>query len=441
MGNILFEDHSARRFRPLSASVPTFEIRCGLFNTRERLELIDPEQGGLLLCRAELLALNTSPIWSDQGEVPSGRTLWLNGRLSPDADLVARLHQQRADDWAVVDEVGLLAASLSPELTSLALDSWRSWLGSTGPWIVPAEIRSLPQPKVIKVAELGWIWDIVGATSAAIKNDLALVGGGVLHTRHPFGVFSEESPLWSQNQSLRLVPNDAPPVGVEVLGAGGVYLGSGGVKIAAGVQLDTTDGPIVLDSGVRVMAHSYLAGPLYIGRESLVKPGARIFGESSFGVGCRLAGEIGESTFGDFTNKQHEGFIGHAVLGSWVNLGAMTTCSDLKNNYGEVRIDLGDGEVATGQRFIGLMLGDHVKTAIGTLFNTGTVVGFASNIFGANMPPKSVPSFSWGGAADGSVYDLQRAAGTAETVLGRRNCRWTDGHQQIFDFLHTSSAG
>ena len=95
-------------------------------------------------------------------------------------------------------------------------------------------------------------------------------------------------------------------------------------------------------------------------------------------MGNRLAGEIGESTFGDFANKQHEGFIGHAVLGSWVNLGAMTTCSDLKNNYGPVRVDLGWGEVDSGLRFVGLLMGDHAKTAIGTLFNTGTCVGFAS---------------------------------------------------------------
>jgi len=350
------------------------------------------------------------------------------------------LHQMRADDWAVCDDEGLLAASLSPQLTALALSSWRSWLGTGEPWGVPAEIAALPQPTAVAVSDLGWIWDIVGRTAQAIEQDLAFVGEGMLHSRHPFGLFGGESAAWNQQQSLRLVPADVPPLGVDLVGQGGLYLGSGGVEIAAGVHLDTSGGPIVLDSGVRVMPHTYLAGPLYIGRESLVKAGARIFGESSFGVGCRLAGEIAESTFGDFTNKQHDGFIGHAVLGSWVNLGAMTTCSDLKNNYGEVRVDLGDGELATGQRFVGLMLADHVKTAIGSLFNTGTVVGFSSNIFGGQMPPKHVPSFSWGGGPDAPAYDAQRAAETSETVLGRRNCRWTEAHQRFFGFLGHEAA-
>jgi len=166
-----------------------------------------------------------------------------------------------------------------------------------------------------------------------------------------------------------------------------------------------------------------------------VKAGARLYGESSFGIGNRLAGEVGESTFGDFTNKQHEGFIGHAVLGSWVNLGALTTCSDLKNNYGDVKVDLGNGPQATGQRFVGLLAGDHVKTAIGTLFNTGTCVGFASNIFGDGMPPKHVPAFSWGGRADDPPYGLEAALATARVVLGRRGCRLEPAHEQLFRVL------
>jgi UDP-N-acetylglucosamine diphosphorylase/glucosamine-1-phosphate N-acetyltransferase len=174
---------------------------------------------------------------------------------------------------------------------------------------------------------------------------------------------------------------------------------------------------------------------LYIGPGSLVKPGSRIHGESSFGVVNRIAGEIGESTFGDFSNKQHEGFIGHAVLGSWINLGAMTTCSDLKNNYGEIRVDLGQGAVATGRRFVGLLMGDHAKTAIGTLFNTGTCVGFASNIFGTGMPPKHVPNFRWGGGHGDAAYAVDRAVATAATVMNRRGCVFDESHRRLFSAL------
>ena len=207
------------------------------------------------------------------------------------------------------------------------------------------------------------------------------------------------------------------------------------LELAPGVVIDTRPGPVVLDRGVRVEPHVLLEGPLFLGDGSLVKAGARIYGESSFGLVNRIAGEIGESTFGHFVNKQHEGFIGHAVLGAWINLGAMTTCSDLKNNYGPVRVDLGDGAVDTGQRFVGLLAGDHVKTAIGTLFNTGTVVGFGANVFGVGMPPKFVPDFSWGGGPGAPAYDVEKAIATAGVVMSRRGCRFTAGHADLFRHL------
>lgn len=432
MGNILFEDHSVGRLRPLSASVPAYEIRCGIFNTRERLEIVVPGKGGRLLCRTELRALHTAPGWSTEVSSITERSLWINGRVGPDANLIKALYEQRDSDWALIDDYGLLAASLPSELADATLQSWRTWDGSAEAWGVPLDVAALGQPNGIESCELGAIWDIVPATAQAIATDLDLIAADVSHKRHPFGSFSNEPAVWSQAGTIRKIAADAPPSGAVVCGAGGLYLGSGGVDIAAGVHFDTSAGPIVLDSGVVVMPHSFLTGPLYIGRGTIVKAGSRIYGESSFGVGCRLAGEIGESTFGDFSNKQHDGFIGHAVLGSWVNLGAMTTCSDLKNNYGSVRINLGEGEFDTGQRFVGLMLGDHVKTAIGSLFNTGTVVGFASNIFGSEMPPKHVPAFSWGGAENAAQYDPLRAAKTAEIAFGRRQCQWTAAHANLF---------
>ncbi len=125
-----------------------------------------------------------------------------------------------------------------------------------------------------------------------------------------------------------------------------------------------------------------------------------------------------ESTFLDLVNKQHDGFIGHAYLGSWVNLGAMTTCSDLKNNYGRIRVDVGAGEEDTGLRFLGLMMAEHGKTAIGTLFNTGTAVGFASNVFAVGFPPKSLPNFTWGDGRSATRQDPARAAATAAVAMG-----------------------
>ncbi len=446
MLNILFEDHTFSRLRPLCWSRPTYEVRCGLFNLRERVELTDPGQGGLLLSRELLRPLHQVPAWSTTVTRPTGRTLWLNGRLAPRAELVQALVGQRDHDWVLRDDAGLLAASLTVERGGQLLASWQQWEKNAwdgSDWAVAAEVSGLPAPELpglVGPLDLGWVWDIVPATSQAIAADLTLVGASSLE-RHPFGVMPEAGVSWQGPGTLDRVSDDSLPGQVVVTGGGGLYLGSGGVEIAAGVHIDTSGGAVVLDSGVRVMAHTYLAGPLFVGRHSIIKPGARIFGESSFGVGNRLAGEIGESTFGDFANKQHAGFIGHAVLGSWINLGAGTTCSDLKNNYGEVRVDLGDGPLATGQRFVGLLMGDHAKTAIGTMFNTGTTVGFASNVFGGEMPPKHVPGFSWGGQPGAPTYDRRRAQATAAVVVGRRGCLWSDEQGHLFDFLHGLAAG
>lgn len=447
MTNIVFEDHTHVRFRPLSWSQPTYELRCGMFNTRERLELAAPGRQGLLLSREILRPLHMAPGWERTPTPPGGRSLWLNGRLAPDAALIAALHAARDRDWAIFDEAGLLAASLGEQQGAEWLASWEAWAADAwtdATWSPESLLAAFPSPDLpgeLTACGLGWIWDVVPATAAAISGDLGLVADGTPYGRHPFGLVPRQDCRWQQLDSLRRMSPETVSGAVVVTGDGGLYLGNGGVELADGVQIDTTGGPVVLDSGVRVMPHTYLAGPLYVGRESIIKPGARIFGESSFGLGNRLAGEIGESTFGDFANKQHDGFIGHAVLGSWINLGAGTTCSDLKNNYSQVRVDLGTGAQNTGQQFVGLLLGDHAKTAIGSLFNTGTCVGFASNIFGGGMPPKHVANFSWGGAPGAPVYDSDRAQETAAIVMSRRNCQWRDAHARVFDFLHQHRGG
>lgn len=447
MPNIVFEDHTWRRLRPLCWSLPTYELRCGLFNTRERIELLAPDDGALLLCREILEDLHTAPGWTTAVTEFKDRTLWLNGRLAPDAALIAALHRQRESDWLLRDEAGILAAAVPASLGQSLLDAWRQWRhddGEDGAFAPPPELASLPTPELTlpqETRDLGWIWDLVPATSRAISGDLKLVGAERQYARHPFGLFPAAEAGWRRPGSLRRVAAGQEPARVHLVGSGGLYLGSGGVELAPGTHIETSGGPVVLDGGVRVMAHAYLEGPLYIGRETIVKPGARLYGESSFGVGNRLAGEIGESTFGEFANKQHDGFIGHAVLGSWINLGAMTTCSDLKNNYGSVRVNLGEEERDTGQRFVGLMMGDHAKSAIGSLFNTGTTVGFASNVFGGAMPPKYVANFSWGGAPDAPIYGSERARQTAQIVLQRRGCTWTPAHDRLFVALHDVCSG
>ena len=482
---VVFEDAGWRGLRPLADSTPTFEIRCGLFNLRERIDLVRDRRGqrsgtgidnsGTLLMRPVLRDLSTAATWSCGGDsaAPSNnqqdRYAWLNGRLGlcntlldlvfasdkPEREfavlcadtLVAGVvgpprHERLHAAWSTWCDGGAGASGLDLTAGALWSDLERSDL--PGAWILlggDADLRACLQ-EILGAGPaplFDWIWQIVPATATALGRDLDLYRKAGAFHREPFGlVWADATAVspWAEAMDLRAADAGdatAPGDGVTVTDARDLWLGCD-VNIAPGVVIDTGPGPVILDNHVRVMPHSYLEGPLYVGPGSRIKAGAKIYGESAFGIGCRVTGEIGESTFGDFTNKQHDGFIGHAVLGSWVNLGALTTNSDLKNNYGNVRIDLGEGAVETGLRFVGLMAGDHVKTAIGTMFNTGTVVGFASNIFGG-MPPKYVGAYSWGGQADAPVYGLDQAMATAEVVLGRRGCRFTEAHAALFTAL------
>ena len=225
--------------------------------------------------------------------------------------------------------------------------------------------------------------------------------------------------------SRRDVPARELPQGVWLRGRGHLSIGEG-VTIAPGTVLDTSHGPIRLEDGVEIRPFTSLAGPSWIGPRSTLLGGP--FDAVTIGPVCKVHGEMEETVVLGYSNKAHDGFLGHAYLGMWVNLGAMTTNSDLKNNYGNVRLWTPDGEKDTGERKVGAFLGDHVKTAIGTLLNTGTVIEAGSNIFGG-MPPKHVPPFSWG--EPDSVYDIDRFLDTAETVLGRRDVPLTDGQRRL----------
>jgi UDP-N-acetylglucosamine diphosphorylase / glucose-1-phosphate thymidylyltransferase / UDP-N-acetylgalactosamine diphosphorylase / glucosamine-1-phosphate N-acetyltransferase / galactosamine-1-phosphate N-acetyltransferase len=222
------------------------------------------------------------------------------------------------------------------------------------------------------------------------------------------------------------------PAGVHRLGDHPVSLGDE-VRIAPGVVLDTSHGPIHLDDGVTIRPYTYLVGPAYVGPGSTLLGGS--FDAVSIGPRCKVHGEMEESVVLGYSNKAHDGFLGHAYLGMWVNLGALTTNSDLKNNYGPVRVWTPGGEVDTGQSKIGCFLGDHVKTAIGTMINTGTVIEAGANVFGG-MPPKYVSPFSWGADA---TYQPEPFLDTATTVMGRRDVELTDRQRRMLEAAVTAA--
>jgi len=205
--------------------------------------------------------------------------------------------------------------------------------------------------------------------------------------------------------------------GCHILGTGLLSMGED-VEVEPGSVFDLRGGPIRLSDGVRVRAHTRLEGPAYVGPRTTILGGS--LSEVSLGPLCKVRGEVESSIILGYSNKAHDGFLGHAYLGKWVNLGAFTTNSDLKNNYGPVRLGSASGPVETGLLKVGAFLGDHVKTGIGTLLNTGTVLGTGSNVFGGAMPPTYVPPFSWGSGSRLTEFRLEKFLEVASRAMGRR---------------------
>jgi UDP-N-acetylglucosamine diphosphorylase/glucosamine-1-phosphate N-acetyltransferase len=192
------------------------------------------------------------------------------------------------------------------------------------------------------------------------------------------------------------------------------------VEIMPGAVIDASKGSVYLGENVRVESHAAVAGPCYIGADSIVLAGKIV--ASSIGQVCRVGGEVEESVFLSYVNKFHAGFIGHSYIGSWVNFGAMTTNSDLKNNYSTVRVMQRGEMVDTGQIKVGSCVGDHTKFGIGTLLNTGITIGDCCNIFGAGLTSdKEVSSFKWGNTSAWEEHQLAKALETASRSCGRRN--------------------
>jgi UDP-N-acetylglucosamine diphosphorylase/glucosamine-1-phosphate N-acetyltransferase len=219
--------------------------------------------------------------------------------------------------------------------------------------------------------------------------------------------------------------------GVHVLGKKNIIIEKGAV-IKPGSVLDAEEGPIYIGRNVNVFPQSTIIGPVCILEGSSIKVGAQIYENTTIGPVCKIGGEVEESIIQGYSNKQHAGFLGHSYLGSWVNLGASTNNSDLKNNYGKVKVQIGTEQIDTGLTFAGLTMGDHSKSAIGTTFNTGTVVGVCCNVFGTGFPPKYIPSFTWCGTQKPyQAYHVEKAITLARVVMSRRKIELSDAEADL----------
>ena len=233
--------------------------------------------------------------------------------------------------------------------------------------------------------------------------------------------------------------SDSIPESVQVIGAGQIFIESGAQLEYC--TLNTTNGPIYLGAHCEIMEGSLIRGPFALGAEAVVKMGTKIYGATTIGAKSKVGGELNNVVMFPFSNKGHEGFLGNAVIGSWCNIGADTNNSNLKNSYENVRLwDYSIERFAkTGLQFCGLMMGDHSKCAINTMFNTGTVVGVAANIFGAGFAKNFIPSFSWGGIQNSTTHSFEKAITTAKIVMERKGEILTESDTMILEDVFEQS--
>jgi UDP-N-acetylglucosamine diphosphorylase/glucosamine-1-phosphate N-acetyltransferase len=289
-----------------------------------------------------------------------------------------------------------------------------SWFAPTGVPVTPASgVRRLTH----QGESVGWVVAAGESWSGPHDKGAGLEIEGV-RMRGTYDLLTAlEQLLPADCTDFLAAPHPGVPEGSLILGdpARLICLGA---AVEPGVVFDLRQGAVVLDQGSEVRSGTRLEGPIYVG------PGTKVLGgflrASVFGPECRVRGEIAASVFLGFANKSHDGFVGHSVIGQWVNLGAGTTTSNLKNTYGPVRLEVDGERIDTGRLNLGSLIGDHAKTAIGTMLATGTVISAGANVFGPSTPPKFVPPFAWGctGSERMSEDGFLRIA---ERVMGRRN--------------------
>ena len=281
-------------------------------------------------------------------------------------------------------------------------------------------------------------WDNLSSLPSIEFQDSA---ASVLISR-PWHIF-QHADLAIRLDFARIVTNrkSAPlDASVQVFGSYPLFAEEGAKATAC--TFNTNEGPIYLGAGAEVMEGAHIRGTFALGAHSVVKMGAKIYGATTLGPHCKVGGELANVNFQSYTNKAHDGFIGNAVIGSWCNLGADTNCSNLKNTYEEVKVwsEVEQRFIKTGTQFCGLFMGDHSKTGINTMLNTGTCIGAFCNIFGDGFPRTWIPPFSWGGSAGFKTHDLETALNTARAVMARRECTLSEQQEQAARKLHNTLA-
>lgn len=381
MNYILFDGPYRSAMLPFTFTRPVAEIRFGILTIREKWQKF---LGNTITTVTEDYLSAKFPM------VEMDCNIMINASYSPCFKL-SNLIKKLGPNQAIFDKEDVVA--FYSKSTDLSID------------LSTFEAIEIDFP----VLKLEHSWDIFSKNAAAIALDFNLITSG---------------------RNSQAVPEHCSTVNPSQ------------IFIEEGAQLshcvlNATDGPIYIGKDTKVMEGSLIRGPFALCENATIKMGAKIYGPTTIGPHCKLGGEVNNVVLFGYSNKAHDGFLGNSVIGEWCNIGADSNNSNLKNNYAEVRMWNYTSEkfIKTGLQFCGLMMGDHSKCAINTMFNTGTVVGVNANIFGAGFPRNFIPSFSWGGAKGFKTYSTEKAFEVASIVLSRRGLEFNALEAEILNHV------
>lgn len=386
MNYILFDDYSRNNLLPLTFTRPVCDIRFGILTIREKWEKM---MGIVTSTLTEEFLSEKFPI------IKGASNILINGSVCPTPTLIEEI-QSLMPNEAIIGTDSIIA------LHVLAED-----LDKIGEGDTEGIIEKATRSEILKIS---YPWDLLSQNHQAIVNDFNLLTAGRV---------SEPIPDW-----------------VKVTAPENVFIEKGAQL--ENVILNASEGPIYIGENVQVMDGARLRGAVAVIDSAIVKMGTNIYGATTIGPHVKVGGEIENSILLAYSNKPHHGYLGHSVIGKWCNLAAGTTVANLNNTYRNVRAWNYSQErfIDTGMQFLGLIMGDHSKTGINTMFNTGSVVGVNSNIFGSGYQRNFVPSFVWGGPTGFNSYDINKALEVANYVYKRRGLDFDQSERNLLSNVY-----
>ena len=385
MNYILFDGEYRDNLLPLTYTKPVADLRIGILTIREKWE--------------KYLGFTTTTITEEYLSekfpmVEMEQNIMINASVLPTPGLVAMINELKASE--AIYKSGELIAFFSKENQEIDFETFHKYEYAED------------------LIQIKHSWDLFSFNGEALESDFDLITEG-----------RESAPI---------------PDTVHCMNKDRIFLEED-VEIEIGV-LNANKGAIYIGKHAQVMEGSMIRGPFAMGEHSVVKMGTKVYGPTTLGPKCKIGGEVNNAIFSGFCSKGHDGYLGNAVIGEWCNIGADSNNSNLKNNYANVKIWEYSAErfVDTGLQFCGLIMGDHSKCGINTMFNTGTVIGVSANIYGSNFPRNFIPSFSWGGAAGLTTYALSKAFETAELVIDRKHEDFTEEDKKIMKHIFDVSS-